>query len=82
MTTTENSPLVIQEAFKHGRPVIYADIGDMAEKVHRSFIRRRGSSSNALDTELYDHFASAWSRQREAVEDRLGISPAVAVVRE
>ena len=29
----ENSPLVIQEAFKFGRPVIAPDIGGMAEKV-------------------------------------------------
>lgn len=29
----ENSPLVIQEAFMYGRPVICADIGGMAEKV-------------------------------------------------
>jgi glycosyltransferase involved in cell wall biosynthesis len=29
----ENSPLVIQEAFAHGRPVISSDIGGMAEKV-------------------------------------------------
>jgi glycosyltransferase involved in cell wall biosynthesis len=29
----ENSPLVIQEAFLHGRPVICADVGGMAEKV-------------------------------------------------
>ena len=29
----ENSPLVIQEAFNFGRPVIAADIGGMAEKV-------------------------------------------------
>ena len=29
----ENSPLVIQEAFKYGRPVICPDIGGMAEKV-------------------------------------------------
>jgi glycosyltransferase involved in cell wall biosynthesis len=30
----ENSPLVIQEAFGHGRPVICSNIGGMAEKVH------------------------------------------------
>jgi glycosyltransferase involved in cell wall biosynthesis len=30
----ENSPLVIQEAAQHGRPVIASDIGGMAEKVH------------------------------------------------
>jgi glycosyltransferase involved in cell wall biosynthesis len=29
----ENSPLVIQEAFMYGRPVICSDIGGMAEKV-------------------------------------------------
>jgi glycosyltransferase involved in cell wall biosynthesis len=29
----ENSPLVIQEAFHYGRPVICSDIGGMAEKV-------------------------------------------------
>ena len=29
----ENSPLVIQEAFAHGKPVICSDIGGMAEKV-------------------------------------------------
>ncbi|MGY6215124.1 glycosyltransferase family 4 protein [Methylolobus aquaticus] len=29
----ENSPLVIQEAFSHGKPVICSDIGGMAEKV-------------------------------------------------
>lgn len=29
----ENSPLVIQEAFAHGRPVICGNIGGMAEKV-------------------------------------------------
>jgi glycosyltransferase involved in cell wall biosynthesis len=29
----ENSPLVVREAFAHGRPVICSDIGGMAEKV-------------------------------------------------
>jgi glycosyltransferase involved in cell wall biosynthesis len=29
----ENSPLVIQEAFLYGRPVICSDVGGMAEKV-------------------------------------------------
>ena len=29
----ENSPMVIQEAFNHGRPLIVSDIGGMAEKV-------------------------------------------------
>jgi glycosyltransferase involved in cell wall biosynthesis len=30
----ENSPLVIQEAWKFGRPVICPELGGMAEKVH------------------------------------------------
>ena len=30
----ENSPLVVQEAFMHGRPVICSGIGGLAEKVH------------------------------------------------
>lgn len=33
-TWWENAPLVILEAFRHGRPVITADIGGMAEMVH------------------------------------------------
>jgi glycosyltransferase involved in cell wall biosynthesis len=33
----ENSPLVIQEAFQHKRPVICSDIGGMAEKVSNGF---------------------------------------------
>jgi glycosyltransferase involved in cell wall biosynthesis len=32
-TWWENSPLVIQEAFGHGKPIICSDIGGMAEKV-------------------------------------------------
>jgi glycosyltransferase involved in cell wall biosynthesis len=32
----ENSPLVIQEAFSLGRPVIASNIGGMAEKVHHN----------------------------------------------
>lgn len=45
----ENSPLVIQEAMKFGRPVICADIGGMAEKV---IDRRNGlhfRARNSLD---------------------------------
>jgi glycosyltransferase involved in cell wall biosynthesis len=29
----ENSPIVIQEAFLHGRPIISSNIGGMAEKI-------------------------------------------------
>src|SRR5690606_1904601 len=30
----ENSPMVIQEAFTCGRPLLCSDIGGMAEKIH------------------------------------------------
>lgn len=42
----ENSPMVIQEAYNHGRPVISADIGGMAEKIidgENGYHFRRGS---------------------------------------
>lgn len=46
----ENSPLVIQEAFAHGRPVICAGIGGMAEKVRheRDGLHFAAGSLNSL----------------------------------
>jgi len=46
----ENSPLIIQEAFKFGRPVIVPDIGGMAEKVKPSLggLNYRARDSVAL----------------------------------
>jgi glycosyltransferase involved in cell wall biosynthesis len=48
----ENSPIVIQEAFAHGRPVICSNIGGMAEKV-RSGVDglhfRVGSTEDLVD---------------------------------
>jgi glycosyltransferase involved in cell wall biosynthesis len=45
----ENSPLVIQEAFRHGRPVICSDIGGMAEKVTDGVDGLHFRARNALD---------------------------------
>jgi len=48
----ENSPLVIQEAFAHGRPVICSDIGGMAEKVAdgvNGLHFRAGSAESLVD---------------------------------
>lgn len=48
----ENSPLVIQEAFAHGRPVICSDIGGMAEKVQdgvNGLHFRTGSAESLVD---------------------------------
>jgi len=49
----ENSPLVIQEAFIHGRPVICSDIGGMAEKVEdgaNGLHFRAGDARSLADT--------------------------------
>jgi glycosyltransferase involved in cell wall biosynthesis len=49
----ENSPLVIQEAFQHGRPVICSDIGGMAEKVRdgvNGLHFRRGDARHLAET--------------------------------
>lgn len=46
----ENSPMVIQEAFSYGRPVIASDIGGMAEKVgaYRGGLNFRAGSPRHL----------------------------------
>ncbi|MBX6366509.1 MAG: glycosyltransferase family 4 protein [Rhodospirillales bacterium] len=65
----ENSPLVIQEAFLHGRPLIVADIGGMAEKVTHGTNGLHFRVGSAED--LADRIAEAlttpglWERLRE-----------------
>ena len=46
----ENSPIVIQEAFNHGRPIICSDIGGMAEKIEDGVtgLHFRRGKANAL----------------------------------
>ncbi len=53
-TWWENSPVVIQEAFLHGRPVITSDIGGMAEKVrdHVDGLHFRAGSAESLADSL------------------------------
>jgi glycosyltransferase involved in cell wall biosynthesis len=69
----ENSPLVIQEAFQHGRPVICSDIGGMAEHVRHEV--------DGLHFRARDHEALARVLQRATTDpalwDRLhgGITP-------
>lgn len=45
----ENSPVVIQEAFRNGRPVICSDIGGMAEKVRNGIDGFHFHAGSALD---------------------------------
>lgn len=66
----ENSPLVIQEAFLHGRPLLTSDIGGMKEKVVdgvNGLHFRVGSAEDLADkiTQLLEE-PGAWERLREA----------------
>jgi glycosyltransferase involved in cell wall biosynthesis len=69
----ENSPLVIREAFQHGRPVICSDIGGMAEKVRHGV--------DGLHFRVADPAGLAETIERAAMTPRLwyrlrdGISP-------
>lgn len=60
----ENSPLVIQEAYKFGRPVICPDIGGMAEKVQDGVTglhyRARDPASLALAMERCVRESGLW----------------------
>ncbi|HUZ65568.1 MAG TPA: glycosyltransferase family 4 protein [Acetobacteraceae bacterium] len=67
----ENSPLVIQEAFAHGRPVIVADIGGMAEKVQERVngLHFRARSAAHLARVLAEAADPAlWSACRRRIE--------------
>lgn len=72
----ENSPLVIQEAFLHGRPLIVSDIGGMKEKVAdgvNGVHFRVGSAEDLVDKmrELLGD-PGAWERLRVAAPKPLG----------
>ena len=74
----ENSPVVIQEAFLHGRPPIVGDVGGMAEKVaHRvnGLHYRTGSPEDLADC-LRDALADPglWQRLREAAPRPLDLA--------
>jgi glycosyltransferase involved in cell wall biosynthesis len=66
----ENSPLVIQEAFAHRRPVICSDIGGMAEKVRDGVDGLYFRTADAID--LADRIAEAadanlWQRLQQQI---------------
>ncbi len=68
----ENSPVVIQEAFALGRPVICSDIGGMAEKVHHNqdglhFSARNPFALADLLTRIVET-PELWSRLVEGVK--------------
>lgn len=77
----ENSPLVIQESFSLGRPVIAANIGGMAEKVRHDVdglhFRARDASSLASVIEQALDDPTLWPRLREGIQTPPGIAAQV-----
>jgi glycosyltransferase involved in cell wall biosynthesis len=65
-TWWENSPVVIQEAFLHGRPIICSDIGGMAEKIRNNVdgLHFRAASAESLVDRLVEALRSPdlWDR--------------------
>lgn len=78
----ENSPLVIQEAFAHGRPVICSDAGGMAEKVRDGIdgLHFRIGSPEALADRLTEALTddALWPRLREARPTPPGVATVAA----
>ena len=68
----ENSPLVIQEAFFHRRPIICSDVGGMAEKVRDGVdgihFRVGDSFSLARTIEKATSSPELWSELRAGIE--------------
>ena len=77
----ENSPLVIQEAFLHGRPVICANVGGMAEKVRDGVdgIHFRCGDADDLAATLAraSRDGELWQRLRAAIARPLTLADAV-----
>jgi glycosyltransferase involved in cell wall biosynthesis len=77
----ENSPLVIQEAFMHGRPVICSDIGGMAEKVEDGVSGlhfRTGDARSLADTmRAAARDPDLWSRLQRGIPEVYWMDEAV-----
>jgi glycosyltransferase involved in cell wall biosynthesis len=80
----ENSPLVIKEAFQHGRPVICSDIGGMAEKVLHEVdglhFRVGDPSSLAQAIERAAMTPRLWYRLRDGIQPVKTIAAHVATL--
>ncbi len=67
----ENSPVIIQEAFFHGRPVICSDIGGMAEKVRADVdgLHARAASPEDLADRMCEALTDPdlWERLRTGI---------------
>lgn len=80
----ENSPLVIQEAFMHGKPVICSDIGGMAEKVRHGVdgLHFRAGDPVSLADTIREAVSSPglWRSLREGIEPVYAIEDSVRVL--
>lgn len=78
----ENSPLVIQEAFFHRRPVICSDVGGMAEKVRDGVdgihFRRNDAFSLAGAFETAATSPRLWKGLREGIREPYAMETHVA----
>jgi glycosyltransferase involved in cell wall biosynthesis len=74
-TWWENSPLVIQEAFMHKRPIIASDIGGMAEKVEHNVtglhFQVRNEISLAHRIKEAAQTSDLWDRLSSNIQPRL-----------
>jgi glycosyltransferase involved in cell wall biosynthesis len=84
-TWWENSPLVIQEAFRYGRPVLCSNIGGMAEKVADGINGLHFIAGDARSLAATIRRAAGtpglWERLREGIPDVYGMDehvPAIA----
>jgi glycosyltransferase involved in cell wall biosynthesis len=82
----ENSPLVIQEAFQHRRPVIASGIGGMAEKVAHGVngLHFRAGDMNSLSDTLREAATSPglWDKLREGIPQVYRMEEHVAALTE
>lgn len=77
-TWWENSPLVIQEAYRHGRPLLCSDIGGMAEKVpdHHTGLHFRVANPDDLADRVREAIETEglWEQLRNNI--RVPLTPA------
>jgi glycosyltransferase involved in cell wall biosynthesis len=82
----ENSPLVIQEAFFHRRPIICSDVGGMAEKVRDGIdgihFRVGDAFSLAKAIEAAVTNPKLWSRLRDGIREPYPMDAHVARLRD
>ena len=79
----ENSPLVIQEAFNHRRPVICSNIGGMAEKVAHGGLHFMAGSAGDLASRMEQAGETGvWARVQAGIVAPVTLAGSVAMLLE